>query len=232
MRKITLVLMFWLVLLAFAQAQQSPMINDEFYAADQSVFILPTAYTMPAGTHAFTDFMIVLMQYSYSVTDRMHVSAGMVFPFEKNMLKTFSFGGKYRYLSSGNLDSSAWATLTPDPMTMTVGNVLSWGNPNRSLHLAGAGLFNLKEGEGNFFFGVGGISQLSGRINLMGEVVLIPSDFEDGAVTISSEYEAIGIVGLRFKGQKISWDLGAARMLTEDMGDILAIPFLKATFLF
>lgn len=211
---------------------QSP--EAGFNAADQSVMLLPTAYTMPAGTHALTSFEILLLQYSYSVTDRLHASAGMVFPITTDMIETFSFGGKFRYLDLGKLQASAWASLTPKSSLLTAGSVFSYGNPNSSLHLAAALVGNLDDNDQRVLFGLGGIQRLSDRVQLLGEVIFLPQTEwleEDNEETVTG-YDPIALLGFRFKGQKISWDLGGARTLSEDMGDVIAIPFLKATFLF
>lgn len=50
----------------------------QFNAADQSVSLLPTAHTMPRGTHAITTMEFVLFQYSYAPTNRLHLSAMMM----------------------------------------------------------------------------------------------------------------------------------------------------------
>ncbi|MCK9557893.1 MAG: hypothetical protein PHO85_04420 [Candidatus Cloacimonetes bacterium] len=42
------------------------------------------------------------------------------------------------------------------------------------------------------------------------------------------------LFGIRFKGSHVSWDLGGMRPLEPDTEDdeLIAIPFLKATFIF
>lgn len=215
--------------LLLAQEKETP-----FYAADQSVFLLPTAHTMPRGTHALTSFEVLLLQYSFSATDRLHLSAGMVFPVTADMFKTLSLGAKYRYLSQGKVNSAAWASYSPDPQLFTAGNVVSLDANKASLHFAAALYANAEEGESRILFGLGGIAELSHRVNLMGEIIMVPETewIEEEDIDEVTGYEGLLIVGLRFKGEKISWDLGGARSLEEGQGDLIAIPFLKATFLF
>ncbi|HOH46806.1 MAG TPA: hypothetical protein PLX59_03135 [Candidatus Cloacimonadota bacterium] len=204
-----------------------------YYAADQSVFVLPTAHTMPKGSHALTSYELFLWQYSFAPTDRLHLSAGMVFPFNGEMLKTISLGAKYRYISQNLSNGAVWVSYTPDANTMTAGNVFSYGTDRSSLHLVAAVATQFNDGDSQAFFGMGGILGLSRRANLMGEVIAIPSsewdDFED--MEMDSEYDGVVIFGLRFKGERISWDLGGIRFL-EDQGDIWALPFVKGTFIF
>lgn len=224
---ITIVLLAGTLLLA--QEKETP-----FYAADQSVFLLPTAHTMPRGTHALTSFEVLLLQYSFSATDRLHISTGMVFPVTSEMLRTLSLGAKYRYLSQGRVNSAAWVSYSPDPQLLTAGNVVSLDMAKTSLHFAAALYANTEEGESRVLFGLGGIANLSNRVNLMGEVIMVPETewIEEEDIDEVTGYEGIVILGLRFKGERISWDLGGARSLEGDQGDLIAIPFLKATFLF
>lgn len=227
--------MKYLLLILILIAAASLVAQDrQFSAADQSVFALPTAYTMPAGTHAVTDYELVLLQYAYAPVDRLHLSAGMVFPFTTDMLRTFSLGFKYNYYKSDTFYSSIWTSYSPDPNMMTVGNVISYGSPKTNVHLGvGTGVQFGHEID-NFVIGAGLISGFSRRVSGMLEFESIIYNFYDNEDTSdnSVESEQIVTVGVRLKGEDLSWDFGVVRPLNADMGDFIGIPFLKATFLF
>lgn len=212
----------------------APKDDADFYAADQSVFVMPTAYTMPRGEHALTSFELILVQYSYSASDRLHISAGSIFPVTSDALRSFSLGFKYRYFTKKPFDAAAWTSYTPDADLMTIGSVLSLGQNNRSVHLAAAGYLDFKEEIQRVIFALGGITPLTSRTMLMGEVIAYPETeyVWETDEDVVDHYGLGAIVGLRFKGSKISWDLGGMRLLSEDMGEVIAIPFIKATFLF
>lgn len=212
-------------------------VEGDFYAGTQSVFVLPTAYTMPKGSSSLTDYEVVFLQYAYAASDRVHLSAAMVFPFNTDMVKTFSLGGKVNYFRGKDVESAFWASFTPDAKVVTAGNVLSVGNEKANLHIVGlmSGVFGEEEILGDF--GLGGIVRFSNRVNGMVDLIFTPftiagggdSDFLDLGDSIN---DAGVIFGIRFKGQQVSWDLGAMRIIGEDMGELIALPFLKATFLF
>lgn len=225
--KLTLIFMILIAVTALSADNAA-----QFLAADQSLMTLPTAYTMPKGRSALTNFELVLMQYSYAITDRAHLSAAMVFPFNKDMIKTFSAGGKYNYYRGDKLQAALWGSYTPDPAVGTLGNIFSYGNPKLSGHLITAGVANLRESEVRMLIGLGGIVSLSPRVSLIGESYYVPGNVIDieGEDELNDDIKII-LMGVRFRGDKISWDLGAGRPL-EDMGDILALPFVKATFMF
>jgi len=226
--KYTLMILI-LIAVAFLNAQER-----EFSAADQSVFALPTAYTMPAGTHAITDYELVLLQYAYAPIDRLHLSAGMVFPFTTDMLRTLSLGFKYNYYRSEKFATAFWTSYSPDPNMMTVGNVFSFGDRKTNFHLGiGTGV-QFGHPLDNFVIGAGLIQSFSRRVSGMLEFESIGYNFYDNEDPEDSgaENEQILTGGVRLKGENISWDFGVVRPLQADMGDFIGIPFIKATFLF
>ncbi len=212
-------------------------VETGFYAGNQSVFVLPTAYTMPKGSSAFTDYEVVFLQYAYAVNDRAHLSAAMVFPFTTDMLRTFSLGGKVNYFRRKNVESAVWASFTPDPKVVTAGNVVSVGNEKANLHIVGVMTGAIGEKDLLVDFGLGGITRFSNRVNGMVDVIFTPINVAGGSdsnfLDLGDSLNDAGIIfGIRFKGQQVSWDLGGMRIIGEDMGSLIAIPFLKATFLF
>lgn len=213
----------------------SAQVDEQFLAADQSLMVMPTAYTMPMGKSALTSFELVLLQYSYAVSNRAHLSAGMVFPFTTDMLKTFTLGAKVNYYRGADVQTALWASYTPDPNTATLGHVISVGNPKVSGHFIAALAGNLSENEAQSIFGLGGIVSLSERVSGIGEVYYLPGkliSFNDEIDSDSSRDWRGILLGIRFKGEWMSWDLGGMRPLSDWGDDLLALPFIKATFMF
>ncbi|HNX37689.1 MAG TPA: hypothetical protein PL124_02065 [Candidatus Cloacimonadota bacterium] len=226
--KFTLIFVFIISFLPLLAQEQ------EFYAADQSVFVLPTAYTMPAGTFAFTDYEVALLQFAYAPVDRLHLSYGMVFPVTKDMFRTASLGFKYQYYSTERLATALWTSYSPDPKLLTVGNIFSGGNGRTSAHLGIGALVSMDEGVTATAIGAGIIHGLTPRVSGMLELdtTFINNDTELFDSEDSVRADCFLLAGVRLKGEKVSWDFGAMRQLTEDWGDLIALPFIKATVLF
>lgn len=226
-----LILSLWIILMLSMLAAGSA--DSLFLAADQSLLIMPTAYTMPKGQSALTDFEIILLQYSYAATDRIHLTAATAFPITEELLRTFSVGSKINYLKKGKLQSAAWTSYTPDVKILTLGNVCSYGNPRGSIHCAGAFVSTFKEKQGSALAALGGIKNFSTRTAGIAELIFIAqNDINNASEMVNTNYINTLVLGIRFKGNRMSWDLGAIRPLNEDMGDLIALPYLKATFMF
>ncbi|NMD13101.1 MAG: hypothetical protein GYA77_06075 [Candidatus Cloacimonetes bacterium] len=218
--------------------------DGEFYAANQSVFVIPTAYTMPKGSSSFIDYELVILQYSHALSDRLHLSMGMGFPYNVEMAKTITAGAKFNYFRAPSLESAAWGTFTPIEEVYTLGNVVSFGNNSGngggSLHLAGM-LYGDMDKPDHLWgvMGTGGIVRISNRVNGMADVILPPLRIKDSPDDTESEDEdesdnfGMFIVGVRIKGKMLSVDLGGMRLVGDaDQGNLLLMPFVKATVLF
>jgi hypothetical protein len=230
MKKALILAGLLLALTAFIYAED----DTQFLAADQTLMIMPTAYTMPKRTSAFTNFELFLLQYTYAYNDRIHLSAAMVFPVVKDAVKTFTLGTKINYLRMDKFQSAVWLSYNQDSKILSVGNVNSYGTPALSAHVS-AGIITRSVNNGGILeyeaeddlihVGFGLMNSLSKRASLITELHLgRDSDFSDT--------EGLLLVGLRFKGKTLSWDLGGFRPVSEDMGDLIALPFVKATILF
>lgn len=209
--------------------QPAPKDSSEimFQAADQALFVMPTAYTMPKGSSAITDFELLILQYTYAPTNNLHLSAGMVFPIVLDLFRTITLGAKFNYLRKDKIQCAFYGSVTPDPdmRIANIGHVLSIGDPRGSVHIAVNKPFGSYEDilEGGFVASLGGIVDFSKRVAGLGEVYLYSSARQPAQV--------FGL-GLRFKGKNISWDLGGIRPFGIDAGDFIAVPFIKATFIF
>lgn len=225
-----LLLMASISLLSFAQDA-----NSQYLAADQSLMTIPTAYTMPQGSFSLTSFELAVLQLSYSPLPHVHLSAGSVFPITSDMLKTFTIGAKANYFQHRNLQSALTVSYIPDPKLAMIGNVLSYGNTKASAHLAVFWGQILEEDEGEFIFGLGGITNISSRVSGIVEyynqsdVITMGDDDDDDD---DDDLENLLLFGIRFKGSKISWDLGGIRPLDVNSGSLIALPFVKATLVF
>jgi len=198
-----------------------------YHSADQALFVMPTAFTMPRGSSVLTSFELLILQYTYAPTDRLHLSAGTVFPITFDLLRSFTLGGKINYLRKDGIQAAFYGSFTPDVEVRiaNIGHVLSIGDPGGSMHFSVSKPFGEYEDilEGGFLFGLGGITDFSPRVAGIGEYYLYTG--EEDLVQVMA-------LGLRFKGTKVSWDLGGFRPVGYDLGSFVALPFIKATFLF
>ncbi|HOC95814.1 MAG TPA: hypothetical protein PK802_04155 [Candidatus Cloacimonadota bacterium] len=218
--------------------------DGEFYAANQSVFVIPTAYMMPKGSSSFTDYELVILQFSFAPSNRLHLSAGMGFPYNVEMAKTITAGAKFNYFQAPSMESAAWGTFTPIEEVYTLGNVVSFGNNSGngggSLHLAGMLYGDMDKPDYLWaVLGTGGIVRISNRVNGMVDMIFPPLRVKDRSDDTDSEYDdesdnyGVFIAGVRIKGKMLSVDLGGMRFVGDgDHGDILLMPFVKASIMF
>ncbi|MDZ4120862.1 MAG: hypothetical protein U1C33_00480 [Candidatus Cloacimonadaceae bacterium] len=189
---------------------------------DQSIMLLPTAYTMPKGSFSITDYELFVVQFTAAPTPSTHVSIVSLIPFFKDALKTFTVGVKQRYYTRDRISSAAWLSYTPDSKSMSIGNILSLGKPSESLHLGILYVRNEEDGLDSPVIFAGVRKDLSKRIALLGEVVTSIDQLSD-------DVDGFFGGGIRFIGDTISWELGGFRGINDDLGDIYFIPLLKAT---
>ncbi|HNX00603.1 MAG TPA: hypothetical protein PLE74_01815 [Candidatus Cloacimonadota bacterium] len=223
MRKVLLVTFFVLSsIIIFAQDS-----GNTTYAADQSLLFMPTAYTMPKGTSALTDYEVLVLQYSYAATDHLHLSAVSVFPVTKDALRTLTVGMKQNFFRKGKVQSAGWFSFTPDSAIRAIsfGDVVSYGTPERSAHAAVAFGSNLHDKISSAVLMGGVTTSMSERVNFIAE-------FTTTTEALKDNYTGLLSLGVRFNGKSTSWDLGGFRPLSGDSGDLLLVPYLKATFVF
>ncbi|MBW6513520.1 MAG: hypothetical protein K0B87_02055 [Candidatus Syntrophosphaera sp.] len=163
--------------------------DPQYLSADQALFVMPTAYTMPRGTSALTSFELLILQYTYAPTDRIHLSAGTVFPITFDLLRSFTLGGKINYLRKDGIQAAFYGSFTPDVEVRiaNIGHVLSIGDPHRSLHFSVSKPFGEYEDilEGGFVFGLGGIADLSKRVAAIGEFYLYAGEGDTAQILAS-----------------------------------------------
>lgn len=211
--------------------------DGEFYAGDQSVFILPTAYTMPKGSFAVTGYEAVIPQIAYAPIDRLHLSAvGMIIPAGEIGFATIIFGAKCNYYRGKNIASAVWGSCMHNAPLITLGNVVSFGSNSGDgkggVHLMGMLLGYLDSENLKGTMGTGGILKLSKHVNIMTELTFEPFNIKTEPSYYSEEENryVLLIAGLRFKWKKASFDLGFMRMLGDvEQSELMRYPFVKIT---
>ncbi|MDY0152399.1 MAG: hypothetical protein RBS43_09025 [Candidatus Cloacimonas sp.] len=221
MNKIFLATVAILVMVLALSAQ----VNPEYKPGDQSLMLVPTAYTMPSGSNAITNYEVVFIQYAHSFTNHTHLSIASMMPITSDFVQTITLGVKQRYLVQGIVQSTVFGSFTPDNRMLIVGNVVSLGKPSTSLHL---GLAYGSE-EGNAFDAP--IFYLGARKDFSHKVALL-IEYGNSTTPINGAVKGIASMCFRFIGDTISWDLGGVRPVGIDMGNLNFFPVLKATFEF
>jgi hypothetical protein len=214
-----------ILLSVFSTALFAQAATEQFKSADQSLILMPTAYTMPQGKSTFTDYEVVFVQYAYGLTDRTHLSVGMLFPIVPEAFEYAVLGVKQNYLKYKGLQSAAIVSFSPKTTTGLFGNAISLGNSKASLH---GDIFwgtDFEDVSNGFLFGVGGLVNVSNRVALMSEVISFSELLDEDA-------NGVWTMGVRLKGDGMSWDLGGFRMLKGDQGSLILIPLIKMTVLF
>ncbi|NMD13102.1 MAG: hypothetical protein GYA77_06080 [Candidatus Cloacimonetes bacterium] len=219
--------------------------DEEFHAGDQSVFMLPTAYTMPKGSCAVTVYEAVILQFAYAPIDRLHLSAGMVvLPFNYNldMAETITAGAKYNYYRGKSMASAVWGSCTYRPKLLTLGNVLSFGSNGGkgvgSVHLMGMLVGDIESENLRGILGTGGILHLFKRVNgMMDFLYYVPINLvgEPGEFFgVKDHNYALLNAGIRLKGKRGSVDWGGLGSVGKVVKSkkLQLLPFVKVTFMF
>lgn len=222
MKAIIIVLILVLASGALLFAQET---ETTFQAADQSLLVLPTAYTMPKNKHTFTNYEIFIVQYAYGLTDRTHLSIGMPFPIFVEAFEYSALGVKQNYLRYGKLQAAATLTWFPKAEGLGLMNIVSYGTPQASAHTHVGVVMSYEEIADGAFLALGGLVNVSKRIALISELMTVTEAMDE-------EGGQLFTVGVRFKGEKLSWDLGGFRPFTGDTGGFLLFPLVKMTVMF
>ncbi len=219
LKTLLLIVAVWFTLCLSAQEA------DGYMPGDQSLMLLPTAYTMPRGSSSLTNYEVLVLQYAYAPTNSTHISGMSVMPFFEGFEKSITLGAKQRYLKKGYVQSAVFISLTPDSQVFSAGNVLSIGRPAQSLHLGALYAWNNEEGMDSPVIFAGVRKDLGRKVAIM---------FEYGTVIdeLSDDLDAIVSFGFRFKGNNIAWDLGGIRPTGVSTDDLYFFPVIKATFEF
>jgi len=214
-----------LLLLLSISALGAQVADSMFQAADQSLLVLPTAYTMPKGSSTFTDYEIFIVQYAYGLTGRTHLSIAMPFPIVPEAFEYSALGIKQNYLRYGKLQAAAALSWLPKAEGLSLLNVFSYGTQKSSLHALVGITSDYEKVNNGTFLALGGLVNVSQRVAFISELMTYSEVMDE-------EGGQILTLGVRIKGDKMSWDLGGFRPFTGDAGDLLLIPLIKMTVLF
>ncbi|MBM4403605.1 MAG: hypothetical protein FJ042_04380 [Candidatus Cloacimonetes bacterium] len=215
MKTISIILLSLLLLTALWAEE------NEYRPSDQSVLILPTAYTIPAGTITFTDYEILILHFTYSPMDRLHLGLMFPFPAVKEFVDYITPGFKYTYFISETLNMAVGGSYTNYYNAHSLNHIVSIGKPDKSVHLM-LGWADADNSKSNLIFGVGYRAALKPSTSFLGELITTQRILE-------KDPDALLMLGLRFHGKKVSWDLGGARAIGETDSELWLIPFLKTT---
>jgi hypothetical protein len=198
---------------------------QEYQVGDHELLLMPTAYTMESGQSYFSDYELVFLNYTYAVTPSTHLGIFTLFPITGTFLETVTLGAKQQYLSGDVLSCALWVSYTPKVSGVTVGNVFSFGKPSHGLHIGVATGSSFEENteEWPLIIMAGYRVDISNKLSFLAEYTNVKAAIEEG-------FNGLLSIGIRFRGESISWELGGIRPL-ESTGSFLFAPLLKATFL-
>ena len=216
MRNSFLKLFFFCPILLFAQ---------DYKVGDHELIFMPTAYTMPANNSYFTDYEVILLNYTYAITPRTHLGLMTLFPYRDDFYETISLGVKQNYYREGIFQSAAYITWSVENGLLMIGNVFSIGNPENSFHISLAYLTETDTKINSLLYMVGYRVDPSESTSLIFE-------YSNGQ-EVKEGLEGKGLLSavLRVRSNNLSWDIGATKNLEKD-DDWFLYPLLKATYYF
>jgi hypothetical protein len=194
---------------------------QNYNVGDHELLFMPTAATMPKDSSYIASYELILLNYTYAVTGRTHISALMMFPITVDAFETFSIGIKQNYYRSEIFQGAVFGSFTFKGKTYSIGNVFSFGKEKFNAHI-GLGYFNTEENNlGNTVYMIGVKGKISRKISLIAEL--------EGSDKGSSNLISFGV---RFTGETLFFDLGGFRPTSGYSGDLIMFPFVKGSFLF
>ncbi|MBU2508486.1 MAG: hypothetical protein KJ799_17455 [Bacteroidetes bacterium] len=132
-------------------------------------------------------------------------------------------GFKQNYFQNEIVSSAVWGSYFIKAEGGMIGNTISVGERNKSIHVGIASVFN-SDSENEIIFMFGGRYDTSEKLSLIAE-------YMNAAELMDTEFKGLLTFGFRFRSENISWELAGIRPLA-DTGDLFLIPLLKATFYF
>ena len=119
-----------------------------------------------------------------------------------------------------------WATYTPKGTGLSIGNVFSLGKRSTSGHLAIGGMKDVENGSDfELLYMLGFRADISRKSSFIIEY----TNFESG---FDNDFGGIISLGIRFRGESLSWDFAGFRPLENTGSKLLLIPLIKATVAF
>lgn len=198
--------------------------SQNFAPADHELLLMPTAYTMPENTSYFSDYELLLLNYSYAITSSTHLSAFSFFPVTTKFYESFSVGFKQKVVTYNTVQSSIYGTYTPKGKAFSIGDVVSVSAGKNSFHF-GFGYLKAAEEEHPILISMAGL-----RID-PSENSSILLEYENLSTINEAGSNGMISIGLRIRSTHMSWELAGMRPL-EDTGELLFIPLLKVGYYF
>lgn len=200
-------------------------LNSQNYSpGDNELLLMPTAYTMPEKDSYFSDYELLLLNYSYAVTSSTHLSAFSFFPVTTQFYESFTMGFKQKVISYKSVQSSIYGTYTPNGNAFSLGDVVSIADGENSFHFSLAYLRVAEEAKPFIVFMAGLRIDPSEKTSLMFEYENVSSTFEEGSAGMIS-------IGLRIRSTNMSWEIAGMRPF-KTTGALLFIPLLKVGYYF
>lgn len=209
-----------------ARAQDSDSLPspDQYRPGDHELFLMPTAYTMEAGSGYFSDYELFLLNFTYAPTSQTHIGVMTLFPITKDFVESITLGVKQNYLRSDNVQAALWGSYTIKNHLYSIGNVFSIGRRSMSFHLGLSLTGEAKHSESILLLLAGFRGDISRKLSFIAE-------YTNAKELLDEDFSGLISIGIRFRGEQTAWELAGIRPL-ESTGEFLFAPFLKATFLF
>lgn len=193
----------------------------EYRSSDQSILVMPTAYTIPTRTFTYTNYQILIQHLTYSPRDRLHLGLMFPFPISKEFVDYLTPGFKYTYYLSDKINMAVGGSYTLYEDAHTLNHILSVGKPDKSWHLL-IGYIGAEDTKGTLVYAAGFRRALKPNTSFLAELITTQR-------ILNKNPDALFLIGLRFHGSKVAWDLGGARLIAETDTDLWLLPFIKAT---
>jgi len=201
---------------------------DGYQAGDDNLLIMPTAYTMEAGQLYFSDYELLFIDYHFAITSNISLGCASLFPITTHFLETITVRARFKYLDLNQFKSTLWTTFIVKPSILVLGNVFSIGKKQTSLHAGFGSIFDPNSNGVNVFLGMLGIRlDASKSISLFGEFIHTSS----GVSVSDGAFDGYLSFGIRFRGDKLSWEIGGIRPLSVNTSELLFFPIIKATIM-
>jgi hypothetical protein len=219
MKKIFLIILFYLVCLTQ---------STEYQAGDHDYLAMPNAFTLPQGKAYFSDYEVLFLNYGYAAWEGNQISIFSYFPVTTEVIReTFSLGMKQVLKQSKDFSLAAFTTIHMKTSVGIFGLVASFGDLRKNFSIGltrpvGKGI-DTNLDKNYYLFNIGGKISTPSNNAFLAEYHSSLSDLKVGIL----------LAGFRFQKDDISWDIGGFRPIGPDYDtELIAFPYLKATFVF
>ncbi|GAB4173504.1 MAG: hypothetical protein Kow00108_08310 [Calditrichia bacterium] len=197
---------------------------------EHDLLLMPTAFTMERGRHYFTSYNIILANYSYALTNRVHIAMLGMLPVIKNSTRVASVGIKYNLLNSDKGGVALYGTYFPDDSHFTIGGIYSHQFSNKLSGHISIGYFAGNPDPPNGTSVMIGIKhEINKKSAFIVEYLHVPmmrdpEEYSDEPWDLDDNI----VIGYRIRGKGYSLEIGPLINLPW----LIPIPVLKATLYF